>query len=219
MGKVLYVRGFNDDLHQKLTEQSKKEGVPASSILEEAYQDWLKNRKGIPSVHFLVLYSEKQSLNYFLQKAREMIGEDWVKVCAGPESNTGVEYLKKRGWIDANLPEYSQGMKKPESYTSQVFDNIRKITAGKQACFMGFMTADVSQRHSLQMANEVERTYNTKRIGGVVFCPYDMTQLKNYSLKDLLELFGEHDKSFIVKENEIFEINVNKTNFAKLFLR
>ena len=83
---------------------------------------------------------------------------------------------------------------------------------------MGFMTEDVALHHSLKRANEIERLYNTKRINGVVFCPYDMSKLKNYSLKDLLELFEEHDKGFIVDGNETFEISINNTNLPKLFL-
>ena len=41
MGKVLYVRGFDDELHDKLSDQAKKEGVSPASILEEAYDELL----------------------------------------------------------------------------------------------------------------------------------------------------------------------------------
>ena len=39
MGKVLFVRGFDDNLHDTLSEQSKKEGVSPAEILGEAYGD------------------------------------------------------------------------------------------------------------------------------------------------------------------------------------
>jgi len=83
---------------------------------------------------------------------------------------------------------------------------------------MGFMTEDVALQYSLKRANEIERIYNSKRIEGVVFCPYNMAKLKNYSLKDLLELFKEHDKGFIVEGNDIFEVSIRNTNLPKLFL-
>ena len=83
---------------------------------------------------------------------------------------------------------------------------------------MGFMTEDVALQHSLKKANEVERIYNSKRIPGVVFCPYDKSKLKDYTLKDLLELFDEHDKGFIIEGNEVFEVNISNTNLPKLFL-
>ncbi len=41
MGQVLYVRGFNEELHSKLDDQSRKEGVSPASILEDAFEEWL----------------------------------------------------------------------------------------------------------------------------------------------------------------------------------
>ncbi len=49
MSKVLYVRGFNDKLHQELDDQARKEGVSPASILEEAYEEWLKKKTRNPS--------------------------------------------------------------------------------------------------------------------------------------------------------------------------
>ena len=218
MGKVLYVRGFNDKLHDKLSDQSRKEGVSPASILEEAYADWLKKRKGIPSIHYLLLYSDDESLVKFLRKSQEMLDDNCVKLCAGTPSSA-MKYLKKHGWIDATDQSYVQGIKKaPEKTTSKVFDRLADISSGKNACYMGFMTEDTALQHSLKKANDIERIYNSKRIPGVVFCPYNMAKLKNYSLRDIIELFEEHDKGFIVEGNEVFEISINNTNIPKLFV-
>ncbi len=219
MGKVLYVRGFDDRLHDTLSDQAKKEGVTPASILEEAYDDWLKKREGTPSIHYLLLYSDDKSLVNFLRKADGMLDENCVKLCAGMHSNSAIKYLKKHGWIDGADSSYDQAIKKkPEQVTSKVFDRLAKIASGKYSCYMGFMTEDVALQFSLKRANEVERIYNSKRIPGVVFCPYNMSKLTNLSLKDLLELFEEHDKSFIVEGNEVFEISIRNTNLPKLFL-
>jgi len=80
------------------------------------------------------------------------------------------------------------------------------------------MTDDIAQRYSLQKASEIEEIYNTKRIGGVVFCPYDMRKLNEFNFNDIFELFENHDEIFILKENEVYKLNVDKTNHAKLFL-
>ena len=219
MSKVLYVRGFDDSLHNKLNDQSRKEGVSPASILEEAYEEWLKKRQGTPAMHYLLLYSDKKSLLNFLRKAKEMLNDDFVKLCAGPPSHSAIKFLKKNGWIDGTNPSYAQGIKKtPEQYTSKVFDHLAEISSGRNSCFMGFMTEDVAFQHSLKRANEIEHIYNTKRIGGIVFCPYEMTKLKNYSLGDLLKLFEEHDKGYIVEGNDVHEINIRNTNLPKLFL-
>jgi len=218
MGKVLFVRGFNDDLHDSLSEQSKKEGVSPAEILEEAYGDWLKNRKGIPSIHYLLLYSDDKSLLNFLEKADKMLDDNCVKLCAGTPSSA-MKFLKKNGWIDGGDKSYVQEIKKsPEQCTSKVFDHLGEIASGKYSCYMGFMTEDVALQYSVKRANDIERIYNTKRIPGVVFCPYNMAKLKNFSLKDFLELFKEHDKGFIIEGNNVFEMNISNTNMPKLFL-
>ncbi len=218
MGQVLYVRGFNEELHSKLDDQSRKEGVSPASILEDAFEEWLKNKQEIPAKHYLVLYSDDKSLLNFIRKINDFEDGDWFHVTCGPESHTGVKYLKKHGWYDATISPYIQGIKKPEKYSSKVFDHIASVTADKQACFIGFMTEDIAHRYSLQKASEVEKISNTKGIGGVVFCPYDMRKLNNFNFTDIFKLFEDHDETFILKENEVYKLNVDKTNHAKLFL-
>jgi hypothetical protein len=218
MSKVLYVRGFNDKLHQELDDQARKEGVSPASILENAFEEWVKNKQGAPTKHYLVLYSDDKSLLDFIRKVNDLDDGDWFHVTCGPQSHAGVKYLKKHGWFDATISPYIQGMKKPEQYASKVFDHLGSVSADKQACFIGFMTEYVAQRYSLQKASEIEKIYNSKRIGGVMFCPYDMTKLNDFNFTDIFELFENHDEIFVLKENEVYKLNVDKTNHAKLFL-
>jgi len=51
-----------------------------------------------------------------------------------------------------------------------------------------------------------------------MFCPYDMTKLNDFNFTDIFELFENHDEIFVLKENEVYKLNVDKTNHAKLFL-
>ncbi len=218
MSKVLYVRGFNEKLHGELDDQAKKDGVSPASILENAFEEWLKNKQGIPTKHYLVLYSDDKSLLNFVRKVNDLNDDDWFHVTTGPQSHTGVKFLKKHGWFDVSISPYTQGIKKPEEYSAKVFDRLREVADDKQTCFMGFMTEDIAQRFSLQKAIETEKIYNTKRIGGVVFCPYDMKKLNNFNFTEIFELFENHDEIFVLKENEVYKLNVDKTNHAKLFL-
>jgi len=218
MSKVLYVRGFNENLHEQLDDQAKKEGVSSASILENAFEEWLKNKQGVQTKHYLVLYSDDKSLLNFVRKVNDLDDGDWFHVTCGPQSHTGVKFLKKHGWFDATISPYIQGIKNPEKYSSKVFDHLAKVTADKPACFIGFMTEDIAQRYSLQKASEIEKIYNTKKIGGVVFCPYDMRKLNDFNFTDIFELFEDHDEIFVLKENEVYKLNVDKTNHAKLFL-
>ena len=218
MSKVLYVRGFNDKLHQELDDQARKEGVSPASILEDALDEWIKNKQTVPTKHYLVLYSDDKALLNFIRKVNDLDDGDWFHVTCGPQSHTGVKFLKKHGWYDVTISPYIQGIKKPEQYSSKVFDHLGSVTADKQACFIGFLTEDVAQRYSLQKASEIEKIYNTKRIGGVVFCPYDMKKLNGFDFTEIFKLFEEHDETFVLKENEVYKLNVDKTNHAKLFL-
>ena len=217
MSKVLYVRGFNDKLHQTLDDQAKKEGISPASILENAFEEWLKNKQDAPAKHYLVLYSDDESLQSFLKKVNEL-DDDWFRATLGPESHKGVKYLKKHGWYDVTVSPYRQGIKKVEKYASKVFDSLVGITAKKQSCFVGFMTEDVAHHHSLDKASDVEKISISKGIGGIIFCPYDMRKLNNFNFVEMFKIFDLHDESFILKENEIYQVNMDKTNCAKLFL-
>ncbi len=212
------MRGFNEKLHEELDDEAKKEGVSPASILEDALDEWIKNKQTVPMKHYLVLYSDDKSLLNFIKRINELDDGDLFHVTCGPQSHTGVKFLKKHGWFDATISPYIQGMKKPEKYASKVFDHLEKVTADKQACFIGFMTEDIAHQYSLQKASEVEKIYNTKRIGGVVFCPYDMRKLNDFNFIDIFKLFEDHDEIFVLKENEVYKLNVDKTNHAKLFL-
>ena len=218
MSKVLYVRGFNDKLHQKLDDQAKKKGISAANILENAFEDWLKNKQEIPTKHYLVLYSDDESLQKFLEKVNELDHDGWFRATLGPESHKGVQYLKKHGWYDATISPYAQGIKNPEKYSSKVFDNVRKVSANKQTCVIGFMTEDIAHHHSVEKASKIEGMYDSKNVGGIMFCPYDMRKISNFNFINMFEIFEKHERIFVLKNNEINEININKINCAKLFL-
>jgi len=218
MSRTLYVRTFNDSIHDELSDLSQKQGVTVGSIIEEAVGEWMKQKYDIPSKHHLVLYSDKDSLLNFLRKMEEATKEDWDRVCLGPESHEGQKFLKKRQWVDATISPYAQGIKNPEKYSAKIFDKVAKNTSGKKTVFMGFMTGDVAIRFSLKKASELERISNSKRGSGIIFCPYDMNRLTGSNIIDLLEIINEHDKVFVLKKNEILELNLSKTNHSKLLL-
>jgi len=215
MSKTLYVRTFNETMYDQLSDHSQKKGVTVGSIIEDAVDKWLKHKHDIPASHNLVLYSDEDSLLHFLKKMEELTKEDWTRVCLGPESHEGKKYLKKRHWTDVTISPYAQGIKKPEKYSAMVFDKVAKEVKGKKSIFMGFMTGDSAGRFSLNKANELEKIASSKITSGIIFCPFDMTKLMSSSMVSLLELINEHDKVYVLKKNEIFELNISKTNHSK----
>ena len=84
--------------------------------------------------------------------------------------------------------------------------------------FMGFMTGDVAAKYSLKKSIELEKISNQKIKSGIVFCPFNMKDLVGADMVDLFDLINEHEKIFVLKKNEVFELNLNKTNHLKLLL-
>jgi len=218
VAKTLYVRTISDSVHDKLSDLSQKQGVTVGSIIEEAVDEWVKQKQDIPTKHYLVLYADKDSLLNFLRKIEELTKEGWAKVCLGPDSLEGIKFLKKRHWMDVTISPYVQGIKNPEKYSAEVFDKVVKEESDTKSVFMGFMTGDIAERFSLKKANDVERIFNSKFESGITFCPFNLNTTMDSSMADILELIAEHDKAFVLKKNAIFELNLSKTNHSKLLL-
>jgi len=218
MAKTLYVRNVSETIHNKLNNISKDQGVPIGSILEEAVNEWIKHKDTLPKQHNLVLYSDEESLMYFLKKIEDLTRQDWNRITLGSESHQGKSYLKRKKWKDITIFPYAQGLKNAEKYSSQVFDNVNKETKDKKSMFIGFMTGDVVSRYSLKKSIELEKISNQKINNGIVFCPFNMKDLVSANMVELFDLINEHQKIFVLKGNEVFELNLNKTNHLKLLL-
>jgi len=218
MAKTLYVRTFSETIHNELNNISQDQGVPVGSIIEEAVNEWIKNKDDVPRQHNLVLYSDEESLLNFLKKMEELTKQDWNRITLGSESNKGKNYLKRKQWIDITIFPYTQGLKNAEKYSSQVFDRLNKETKDKKSMFMGFMTGEVAAKYSLKKSIEFEKISNQKVKSGIVFCPFNMKDLVGANMIELFDLINEHQKTFVLKKNEVFELNLNKTNHLKLLL-
>jgi len=95
MAKTLYVRNVSETIHNKLNNISKDQGVPIGSILEEAVNEWIKHKDILPKQHNLVLYSDEESLMYFLKKIEDLTRQDWNRIILGPESHQ-LNYAKPK---------------------------------------------------------------------------------------------------------------------------
>jgi hypothetical protein len=98
-----------------------------------------------------------------------------------------------------------------------VIDNIIQNADNKSVCCMDFLMNDVSKT-SLKQALSLEKTYDSSRLAGLMYCNYKSSNLINSEITDILELFEIHDQIFILKENEIYKLHITKENVHKLFL-
>ena len=58
----LLIRGFNDEIHSQLGELAKEKGVSINSIVKDAVDKWLKQQSDIPKKHYLLIYSDNDSI-------------------------------------------------------------------------------------------------------------------------------------------------------------
>ena len=109
-------------------------------------------------------------------------------------------------------------VKNAEKYSAEVFDKAVKEAKGGKTMLMGFLTGDVAARYSLKKSIDLEKISNRTISSGIVFCPYNINDLVGANIVELFELINEHDKVFVLKKNEVYELNLNKTNHLKLLL-
>ena len=234
----LIIRGFDDQVHEKLGELSNQRGVSINSIVKDAVDVWLKKQQQseVPRKHHLVIYSDDESMMRLLKSMDRLAQEGNLFRCfCGPPDSPTTELLSKLKWYNGTVEPYayskegmqlkqqlqsqvqSQTQKNILRYCGKVMENIATNADNRQVCCMDFLINDVG-RASLKQALTIERVYDNDRIAGLMYCTYKTDNLLNSEIKDLIELFELHDQVFIVKEDEVYKLHITKENVHKLFL-
>jgi hypothetical protein len=71
---------------------------------------------------------------------------------------------------------------------------------------------------SIKETFEIERAYDQNKLEGLAFCPYKIKDLTNTSVSDIIKLFQAHQQIFVVKDDELYKLNITKESIHKLFL-
>ena len=158
------------------------------------------------SRHILLLYDDEQSLTNVLQASESLTKKNWFRVCCGPESHSGIEFLKKHDWTDVTLSPYTRLLDDTRQYVSEVWKRVIDEAGDLQSCVMGFMTGDLCHQSSIRNALTVEESYNSNRINGVMYCPYILKDLLHGSVGDILDLVKNHDQSFLLQKDKLYKI-------------
>ena len=95
---------------------------------------------------------------------------------------------------------------------------VNKESKGKESIFMGFLTGDIVSRYGLKKSIELEKISNQTMKNGITFCPFNINDIGNASILEIFALINEHDKTFVLKKNEIVEMSLNKINHSKVLL-
>ena len=233
----LIVRGFDDQVHAQLGEMANQRGVSINSIVKDAVDKWLKQQQTqVPRKHYLVIYSDNESMIGLLKSMDKLAKEgDLFRCFFGPPNSASTELLSKLKWYNGTVEPYFysgnvqdgkqqqqtqiqiQSQKNIIKYCGKVMENISKNANNKQVCCMDFLINDVAKT-SMKQALTMEKSYDTDRITGLMYCTYKTSTLLNSEIKDMLELFESHDQIFMLKGDEVYKLHVTKENVHKLFL-
>lgn len=107
MTRTLVIRGFDDEVHARLGRLANESGTSINSIVRDAVDKWLKGKSVIPKKHYLVIYSDNDSI-IGLIKSMEALAKEAKLVrcfCGSPDSKT-TKQLTKLDWYDGTSRPY-----------------------------------------------------------------------------------------------------------------
>ena len=218
MTRNLIIRGFDDEIHSQLGNQSKKKGVSINSIVKDAVDQWLKKQDEIPKRHHLLLYDNEESIQHLIKSLDKMAQEDeWFK-CFVRSSNTSItKALEKLDWFDGTIVQYKQSQKDKMKHIKDILQNIAQHSNEKEIFLLDFLVNDIATSSGTE-AIYLEKEYDKNRLEGLVFCAYEMNNLFNASTSEMVEMFESHDQVFILNNDQIFKLHLTKESIHKLFL-
>jgi len=96
MTRDLLIRGFDDQIHSQLSELAKEKGVSINSIVKDAVDKWLNQQSDIPKKHYLVIYSDDDSILGLLKTMDRLAKEsDLFRCFCGPPSTSSTSLLSR----------------------------------------------------------------------------------------------------------------------------
>jgi len=238
MTRDLIVRGLDDKIHADLGKIAKDKGVSINSIVKDAVDRWLKQKKEILKKHHLIIYSDDTDMLRLLKSMDRLANEsDLFKSFCGAPSSPYTELLSKMKWYNGTVMPYYysnniqmgvkqvrqdnqglfSGQKDVMKYCGNVMANIANNAKDRELCCMDFLIDDVAKT-SLKQALTIEEAYDNDRLYGFMYCTYKTENLLNSEIKNIIELFELHDQVFILKNDEVYKLHVTKENVHKLFL-
>jgi hypothetical protein len=124
----LIIRGFDDQIHEKLGKIANQRGVSINSIVKDAVDVWLKKQRSeIPRKHHLVIYSDDESMMRLLKSMDKLAKEGNLFRCFfGPPRDPSTELLSRLKWYDGTARPY------PYSFATQSKDEQHGLSLLQQ---------------------------------------------------------------------------------------
>ena len=215
----LFVRDFDSKLHSKATEIANQGGLTLGSIVNDAVDKWITQRQKSHTEHNLLLYADDASLINMLKMSDQITKQNWFRVCCGPKTHAGIQFLKKQGWFDGTVEPYIQFLDSPHQYFNKVLEKISgQMKTVSQLLVMAFLAGDMAGKRSLKKATTFCQWYDKKEISGITHCVSDSKNILAGSTEDILEFFKAHNHVFIVKDDKLYKMRITDENFYSLFV-
>ena len=131
--------------------------------------------------------------------------------------NTIRKILLNLDWFNGTVKPYNPHGTDGSKYCGQVIQNIAKESKKQPLCCIDFVITDVA-KNSFSHAMKLEQSYDDARLPGLMFCPYKASDLMNSDITDMIELFLMHDRIFVLKNDDIYKLNITKESIHKIFL-
>jgi hypothetical protein len=148
----LIIRGFDDQVHEKLVEIANQKGVSINSIVKDAVDVWLKKQQSeIPRKHHLVIYSDDESMMRLLKSMDKLAKEGNLFRCFfGPPRNPSIELLSRLKWYDGTVKPY------PYSSVTQFKDEQHELSLQQQIQIQAqAQTQSQSQKNIMKYCGKV----------------------------------------------------------------
>ena len=217
MTKDILIRGIGDSIHSELGKKAEQMGVSINSIVKDAVDQWLNKKTVIPHVHDLLIYSDEKSIDNFLRALDRMANDsEWFKSYASPPAHHIEKTLSKLKWFNGTVKPYKVN-DDASKYCGQVIQKIAKASNKKPLCCVDFVITDIAT-NSFSNAMRLEKTYDESRLPGLMFCPYKSSDLMKSDIIDIIELFLMHDRIFVIKNDDVYKLNITKESIHKIFL-
>ena len=218
MARNMIIRGFDDEIHSQLGDQSKKKGVSINSIVKDAVDQWLKKQDEIPKRHHLLLYDNAESVIRMIKSLDKLAKEgEWFRCFVRSSNSSVTEALEKLDWFDGTITPYKSSQKDPLNHLKDILRNISQNSNNKEICLLDFLINDIADS-SIKEACFLEKEYDKNRLEGLVFCAYELNNLFKASTTEMIEMFELHDQVFILNDDQIYKLHLTKENMHKLFL-
>jgi len=219
MAKDVLVRGVDEKIYSTLGDTAKERGISINSLVKDAIDSWLAKKDDSMKIHHLVLYSDDESMNSLLKSLDYFAKKSgWFKCHISPNKISVGKTLDEMKWFDGTIKPYDPKSKKLFSYYEEVMQKISKNAKTQPICCVDFLIGDIANHTSLSNAIKIEHDYNQNRAGGLMFCPYKTPDLLSTGIKDLIELFEEHDQIFILKEDKVYKLHLSLESTHKMIM-